>query len=104
VFSATRTATQASLPSRAAVRWHLLAVIILGVALAAVTAVAVYLAGNDSTAAAARPLGDLPARTPTGRDRVALRRLGLDLGAGREVGSVWLWDEIACGGWSRPRC
>jgi hypothetical protein len=55
VFTATPTATQASLPSRVAVRWYQLAVIVLGVALAAVTALAVYLAVNNSTAAAAVP-------------------------------------------------
>jgi len=45
------TATQASRPSRAAVRWYQLAVIVLGLALAAVTALAVYLAVNNPTAA-----------------------------------------------------
>ena len=48
--AATRTATQASLPVRAAVRWYQLAVIVLGLALAAVTALAIYLAVNHSTA------------------------------------------------------
>jgi hypothetical protein len=52
MFTATPTATQASLPSRVAVRWYQLAVIVLGVALAAVTALAVYLAVNNSTATA----------------------------------------------------
>jgi hypothetical protein len=46
------TATQASLPSRVAVRWYQLAVIVLGLALAAVTALAVYLAVNNPTPAA----------------------------------------------------
>jgi hypothetical protein len=50
VSIATPTATQASLPSRAAVRWYQLAVIVLGLALAAVTAMAIYLAVNHSTA------------------------------------------------------
>jgi hypothetical protein len=50
--TATPTATQASLPSRAAVRWYRLAVIVLGLALAAVTALAIYLAVNHSTATA----------------------------------------------------
>jgi hypothetical protein len=45
------TATQANRPSRAAVRWYQLAVIVLGLALAAVTALAVYLAVNNPTAA-----------------------------------------------------
>jgi hypothetical protein len=45
-------ATQAGLPSRAAVRWYQLAVIVLGLALAAVTALAVYLAVNNPTATA----------------------------------------------------
>ena len=45
-------ATHAGLPSRVAVRWYQLAVIVLGVALAAVTALAVYLAVNNSTAEA----------------------------------------------------
>jgi len=44
------TATQASLQSRAAARWYQLAVIVLGLALAAVTALAIYFAVNDSTA------------------------------------------------------
>ena len=48
--TSTRTATQASLPSRAAVRWYQLAVIVLGLALAAVTALAIYFAVNHSTA------------------------------------------------------
>jgi hypothetical protein len=48
--TATATATQASLPSRAAVRWYQLAVIVLGLALAAVTALAIYLAVDHSTA------------------------------------------------------
>ena len=51
--TATSTTTQAAppagLPSRTAVRWYQLAVIVLGVALAAVTALAVYLAVNNST-------------------------------------------------------
>ena len=50
--TATPTATQASLPSRVAVRWYQLAVIVLGLALAAVTAMTVYLAVNNPTAAA----------------------------------------------------
>jgi hypothetical protein len=50
--TASPTATQAGLPSRVAVRWYRLAVIVLGVALAAVTALAVYLAINNPTAAA----------------------------------------------------
>jgi len=45
-------ATQASLPSRVAVRWYRLTIIVLGVALAAVTVLAVYLAVNNTTAAA----------------------------------------------------
>ena len=49
------TATQASLPARAAVRWYQLAVIVLGLALAAVTALAVYLAVNNPTAAPVPP-------------------------------------------------
>ena len=48
----TPTATQASLPSRAAVRWYQLIVVVLGAALAAVTALAVYLAVNNPTTAA----------------------------------------------------
>ena len=47
--TATQAATQASLPSRAAVRWYQIAVIVLGVALAGVTALAIYLAVNHST-------------------------------------------------------
>ncbi len=43
---------QASLPSRAVVRWYQLAVVVLGLALAAVTALAIYLAVNHSTATA----------------------------------------------------
>ena len=50
--AATQAATQASLPSRVAVRWYQLAVIVLGLALAAVTALAVYLAVNNPTATA----------------------------------------------------
>jgi hypothetical protein len=50
--TATPTATQAGLPSRVAIRWYQLAVIVLGVALAAVIALAVYFAVNNSTAAA----------------------------------------------------
>jgi hypothetical protein len=47
-------ATQASLPSRVAVRWYQLALVVLAVALAAVTALAVFLAvNNPSTAAGA---------------------------------------------------
>ena len=46
------TATQAGLPARAAVRWYRVAVMVLGVALAAVTALAVYFAVNNPTAAA----------------------------------------------------
>ena len=57
-------ATQISLPSRVAVRWYQFAVLILGLALAAVTALAVYLAVNDS-AATARPAGS-PATVDTG--------------------------------------
>jgi hypothetical protein len=56
-------ATPASLPSRAAVRWYQLAVIVLGVALAAVTALAVYLALNNPTAAAVPATGTVPAGT-----------------------------------------
>jgi hypothetical protein len=48
--TATPATTQASLPSRAAVRWYQLAVIVLGLALAAVTGLAIYLAVNHSTA------------------------------------------------------
>jgi uncharacterized protein (DUF2062 family) len=48
--TATRTATQASLPTRAAVRWYQLAVIVLGLALAAATALAIYFAVNHSIA------------------------------------------------------
>lgn len=44
-------ATQASLPARVAVRWYQFAVLVLGVALAAVTALAVYFAINNPTAA-----------------------------------------------------
>ena len=51
----TQAATQASLPSRAAVRWYQLAVIVLGLALAAVTALAVFLAVNNPTAAPSVP-------------------------------------------------
>jgi hypothetical protein len=49
--TATQAATQASLPSRTALRWYQLAVIVLGLALAAVTALAIYLAVNHFTAA-----------------------------------------------------
>jgi hypothetical protein len=42
-------ATQASLPSRVAVRWYQVAVMVLGLALAAVTALAIYLAVRDSS-------------------------------------------------------
>jgi len=49
--TATPTATQGGLPSRVAIRWYQLAVIVLGVALAAVIALAVYFAVNNSTAA-----------------------------------------------------
>ena len=45
-------ATRASLPSRVAVRWYQVAVIVLGLALAAVTALALYLAVNNPTAGA----------------------------------------------------
>jgi hypothetical protein len=48
--TATPAATQASLPSRAAVRWYQLAVIVLGLALVAVTALAIYFAVDHSTA------------------------------------------------------
>jgi hypothetical protein len=48
--TATQAATQANLPSRAAVRWYQLTVIVLGLVLAAVTALAIYLAVNHSTA------------------------------------------------------
>ena len=48
--TATQAAAQASLPTRAAVRWYQLTVIVFGLALAAVTALAVYFAVNDSTA------------------------------------------------------
>jgi hypothetical protein len=48
--AATQAATPASVLSRAAVRWYQLAVIVLGLALAAVTALAIYLAVNHSTA------------------------------------------------------
>lgn len=47
--TATPTATQAGLPSRVAIRWYQLAVIVLGLALAVVTALAVYFAVDDST-------------------------------------------------------
>lgn len=50
--TATPTATQGGLPSRVAIRWYQLAVIVLGVALAAVIALAVYFAVNNPTAAA----------------------------------------------------
>jgi len=50
--TATKAATRASLPSRAAVRWYQLAVLVLGLALAAVTALAVYFAVHNPTAAA----------------------------------------------------
>jgi hypothetical protein len=50
--AATEAATQASLPSRVVVRWYQLAVIVLGLALAAVTALAIYLAVNHSTVTA----------------------------------------------------
>jgi hypothetical protein len=43
------TATQTSLPSRVAVRWYQLALTVLGVALAAVTVLAISLAVHDST-------------------------------------------------------
>jgi hypothetical protein len=46
------TATQARLPSRAAVHWYQIAVMILGLALAAVTALAVYLAVHNPAVAA----------------------------------------------------
>ena len=49
--TATPTATQAGPPSRVAIRSYQLAVIVLGVALAAVIALAVYFAVNNSTAA-----------------------------------------------------
>lgn len=42
-------AVQASLPSRVAVRWYQVAVMVLGLALAAVTALAIYLAVRDTT-------------------------------------------------------
>jgi hypothetical protein len=45
------TATQAS-PARPAVRWYQFTVLVLGLALAAVTALAIYLAVNHSTATA----------------------------------------------------
>ena len=48
--TATPTATQTGPPSRVAIRWYQLAVIVLGVA--AVIALAVYFAVNNSTAAA----------------------------------------------------
>ena len=57
-------ATQASLPSRAAVRWYQLAVIVLGLGLAAVTALAIYLAVNQSTATAS-PTGTAGTVQPT---------------------------------------
>jgi hypothetical protein len=44
-------ATQASLPFRVSVRWYQVAVVILGLALAAVTALAIYLAANNPIAA-----------------------------------------------------
>jgi hypothetical protein len=47
--TATSTATQAGPPSRVAIRWYQFAVIVLGVALAAVIALAVYFAVNNST-------------------------------------------------------
>jgi hypothetical protein len=49
--TAASTTTQASLPSRAAVRWYQLAVLVLALALAAVTALAVYLAVHNPTVA-----------------------------------------------------
>ena len=49
------TGTQASLPFRAAVRWYQLAVIVLGLALAAVTALAISFALNQSTAGTVHP-------------------------------------------------
>jgi uncharacterized RDD family membrane protein YckC len=42
-------AKQAGPPSRVAIRWYQFAVIVLGVALAAVIALAVYFAVNNST-------------------------------------------------------
>jgi hypothetical protein len=50
--TATPAATQASLPSRAAVRWYQLAVIVLGLALAAVASLALYLAINNPASTA----------------------------------------------------
>jgi hypothetical protein len=66
--TATPAATQASLPTRAAVRWYQLAVIVLGLALAAVTALAIYLAVNHSTASSGTvsrgPVAELPCWQP----------------------------------------
>jgi hypothetical protein len=45
-------ATPVGLPSRVAVRWYQLAVLVLGVALAAMTALAVYFAVTNPTAVA----------------------------------------------------
>jgi hypothetical protein len=53
VSTATPTARQASFPSRAALRWCQLAIIVLGLALTAVTATAIYLTVNHSTATSA---------------------------------------------------
>jgi hypothetical protein len=50
-------ATQAGRPSRVVVRWYQLAVVVLGLALAAVTVLAVYLALNNSAAAATPATG-----------------------------------------------
>ena len=45
-------ATQTSVPSRVAVRTYQIALIVLSLALAAVTALAIYFADHDSTATA----------------------------------------------------
>ena len=67
--TATPAATRASLPSRVAVRWYQLAVIVLGLALAAVTALAIYLAVNHSTTTSDTtvhpgPVTEQPCRAP----------------------------------------
>ena len=49
----TPAATKASLPSRAAVRWYRVALIVLGVGLAAIAALAIQLAANKSTVTSA---------------------------------------------------
>jgi hypothetical protein len=61
--AATSSATEAGHPSRAAVRWYQLALLVLGVALAAVTALAVYLAVNNSTASPSPTSGTVTEQT-----------------------------------------